>query len=239
MQERDIIQRTQHDRLLINNEHYYKFIFKKTERIVCTILFVLESEHNKGQSNRYYERVAECAHDLLDTVIASLSTPLDRAADDARNIIHRVVALESALHIAVATKVIAPDVAEAFFAELEGVRRSLRQYIHTTDDRARFIGSLDGTQSPAEPAHKRTPSASSTQSSSAPRKVEHNTGARTARREAIIAVLSDKGEASIKDVAEVIRDASEKTIQRELNVLIKDNIVKREGERRWSRYSIL
>ena len=60
----------------------------------------------------------------------------------------------------------------------------------------------------------------------------------TDRAERIKTVLEAKPQASVKDIAEVITDVSEKTIQRELNSLIEKGQVVREGERRWSRYSV-
>ena len=60
----------------------------------------------------------------------------------------------------------------------------------------------------------------------------------TDRAERIKTVLEAKPQASIKDIAEVITDVSEKTIQRELNSLIEKGQVIREGERRWSKYSV-
>ena len=41
---------------------------------------------------------------------------------------------------------------------------------------------------------------------------------------------------SIKDLSSVIKDCSEKTIQRELASLIAEGLVRKEGERRWSVY---
>ena len=41
---------------------------------------------------------------------------------------------------------------------------------------------------------------------------------------------------SIKDIAARIKGCSEKTIQRELNALLYDNVIERIGEKRWSRY---
>jgi DNA-binding transcriptional ArsR family regulator len=61
----------------------------------------------------------------------------------------------------------------------------------------------------------------------------------TDRAERIKTVLEAKPQATIKDVAEIITDVSEKTIQRELNSLIEKGQVIREGERRWSRYSVV
>ncbi len=44
---------------------------------------------------------------------------------------------------------------------------------------------------------------------------------------------------SIKDISKVIRDVSEKTIQRELALLIQQGLIEKRGERRWSIYSPL
>ena len=58
------------------------------------------------------------------------------------------------------------------------------------------------------------------------------------RREAILSVIRDKKKARIKDISTHIRTVSEKTIQRELLALIKAGVVLKEGERRWSAYSL-
>ncbi len=59
------------------------------------------------------------------------------------------------------------------------------------------------------------------------------------RREAILSVIKNKGSASIKDISTLIRNVSEKTIQRELLSLIEAGMVLKKGERRWSTYSIV
>lgn len=59
------------------------------------------------------------------------------------------------------------------------------------------------------------------------------------RRDTIIQSLSLRGTMSIKDIAEMLPDCGEKTIQRELFSLIQEGVIKREGERRWSRYSLI
>jgi DNA-binding transcriptional ArsR family regulator len=58
------------------------------------------------------------------------------------------------------------------------------------------------------------------------------------RRETIVSVIRDKQPVSIKDISTVIRDVSEKTIQRELISLIEEGVVSKAGERRWSTYSL-
>lgn len=63
-------------------------------------------------------------------------------------------------------------------------------------------------------------------------------GRRNQRNKDILNLISKKRNVSIKDIALSVKGCSEKTIQRELNSLIKEGIVKKAGERRWSRYSL-
>ena len=63
-------------------------------------------------------------------------------------------------------------------------------------------------------------------------------GKNSTRQEAILSILETKGSSYIKDISTLIREVSEKTIQRELQALIIKGVVEREGDRRWTRYSI-
>lgn len=56
------------------------------------------------------------------------------------------------------------------------------------------------------------------------------------RREQILSLFVRGVDVSIKDIATRIKGCSEKTIQRELNALLYDNVIERIGEKRWSRY---
>lgn len=58
------------------------------------------------------------------------------------------------------------------------------------------------------------------------------------RRESILAVLRTKGPSYIKDISMIVRDVSEKTIQRELSTLVAEGLVNRKGDRRWTTYEI-
>src|SRR3989344_4256828 len=62
---------------------------------------------------------------------------------------------------------------------------------------------------------------------------------KTNRQNIILSLIRKKKELTIKDIAVVIKDCSEKTIQRELNSFISAGILKRAGVRRWSRYSLV
>jgi len=58
------------------------------------------------------------------------------------------------------------------------------------------------------------------------------------RQEAVLSVIRNKGSVSIKDISTLIQGVSEKTIQRELSVLIDSGLVVKKGQRRWSTYTL-
>lgn len=56
------------------------------------------------------------------------------------------------------------------------------------------------------------------------------------RQEVITSMLKSGVKLTIKDFTKNIKDCSEKTIQRELLALVAKGVLKKEGERRWSKY---
>jgi hypothetical protein len=58
------------------------------------------------------------------------------------------------------------------------------------------------------------------------------------RRNAILKIIKDKKEVTIKDISLIIADCSEKTIQRELINLVSEGVLKKVGEKRWSKYML-
>ncbi len=61
---------------------------------------------------------------------------------------------------------------------------------------------------------------------------------RNKRQSFIIQILKKKKDLTIKDISTIFHDCSEKTIQRELALLVHDGVVIRDGERRWTKYSL-
>lgn len=62
---------------------------------------------------------------------------------------------------------------------------------------------------------------------------------RNSRKETILSVIQSKGQATIKDISGALRGVSEKTVQRELQALTSSGAVRKSGERRWSKYSLV
>lgn len=61
---------------------------------------------------------------------------------------------------------------------------------------------------------------------------------KNSRQGTILGLLKKKKEIMVKDVVPLIEGVSEKTIQRELLALVSKGILRKEGEKRWSRYSL-
>ena len=61
---------------------------------------------------------------------------------------------------------------------------------------------------------------------------------KNSRQNIIITILKRKKEIMIKDVSPIISGCSEKTIQRELLAMVQAGILRKVGEKRWSRYSL-
>jgi len=72
-----------------------------------------------------------------------------------------------------------------------------------------------------------------------PRYRERVQDAQKDRRANILGLLQKKDRVTVKDVANVIRDVSEKTLQRELLALVAQGVLKKEGERRWTTYRLV
>jgi hypothetical protein len=66
--------------------------------------------------------------------------------------------------------------------------------------------------------------------------VSSNGGGQSDRKRTILNLVDSKGKISIKDATSMIPGVSEKTIQRELLAMVKEGLLLKEGERRWSTY---
>ena len=67
---------------------------------------------------------------------------------------------------------------------------------------------------------------------------QNNPFPKDSRKSSIIELLKKQPNLTIKDIVKVIPDCSTKTVQRELSDLVHSGMIKKEGDRRWSRYSL-
>lgn len=251
---------------LASNTEYYKYIFKKTEKIVCAVFYILENqrqERQKSSDSLLTKDTESSAVAALDHALASLRERDDTAEPSLFNLRHMLLVLESKLRLMAASGALSSAQLHVFVDEIDSVVRTLQHYMDSErrvdpfsslydetvqkqeyrsgsgvrsggDTRAGGMRDMGGMGGASTYQMSHTPSASPRE------RGESGSGEKLPdRRTRIIELLQGIGEASIKDISGTITDCSEKTIQRELNALIKDNIVQRKGQRRWSTYSVV
>lgn len=234
MDTRDILKATDSTRRLVQDEEYYKYIFKKTEKIVSVVFYIVYNLETNIRAQAQVEDIQNSARAVHDAILQSLEMRTHVAEDTIRASAHALIALESKLRVAQVSGLISPEVMHVLAGEIDSVLRGMNKYLKSTnafDDMEYRVGTSHDDSTP-RPRSRATHNISKTLDASP-------SSNPLDRRERIKTVLEAKGEATIKDISEIITDCSEKTIQRELNSLIEDNVVKRQGERRWSKYSLL
>ena len=103
-----------------------------------------------------------------------------------------------------------------------------------------ITGSVDLKRSTLQVPRSATPKAPEAIEAKEARSLLHSIASKRKgnRSETILKILKKKDNLTVKDIAQVISDCSEKTIQRELLALVEKSVLKKVGERRWSRYSL-
>lgn len=229
---------------LAHDSDYYNNVFKKTEKLVSVTFYILSHTMDDEHVHALIGAIKDKGFALHEAALRTLSLVHHNRERGFADLQLALVALESTLRVAHAASLITAEVLGLIEVEIDTVQRYLRHhYLQNTGFK---IGQT--TPVPSTPA----PRPRSSARPSAPRRLPRaaipagdiSTDAYlvysqlTDRAERIKTVLEAKPEATIKDIAEVITDVSEKTIQRELNSLIEKGQVIRQGERRWSKYSI-
>tara|TARA_B100000745_G_scaffold96809_1_gene61441 strand:+ start:6501 stop:7199 length:699 start_codon:yes stop_codon:yes gene_type:complete len=226
MDTNDIVKVTQAAHRLIEDQQYYQYVFKKTERIVSVVFYVSQNIKDTSRNKTHLIDIEDTARNLHNVVLGSLEVRAHVADDVVDAVVQALVALESKLQIGYSVGLYNSNVLNLLYGEIDSVLRTIKKYksVESPIDLspASTAGSLVAkSTSNVSKSKEATPSAKS-----------------TSRREHIMATLESLGEATIKDISEVVTDVSTKTIQRELMSMIKDNLVEKEGEKRWSKYRL-
>lgn len=229
---------------LSSDEEYFTNVFKKAEKLVSVIFYIL-SHIDKGQvSETHLEVIKDKALMTHELALKTLSLQSHEVYEELVSFQHALLGLESTIKIAEAASVIPSTIAPMLYEQFDALQRYINNHYTKDTGYAFDTGSTVGLAIGEKAAPKKK---------SAPvlrrRRVQVPAGdistdayfvhsQMTDRSERIKTVLEAKPQATIKDIAEIVTDVSEKTIQRELNSLIEKGQVIREGERRWSRYSV-
>lgn len=231
-------------RLAANNE-YYSNVFKKTERTVSVVFYILSYIERKQETEFHIKTLSDKAMAVHEASLATLSLYEYEAKEKIFPFQQSLVALEGSLRIANAARVLNDEVLALLLSEVDLVQRYLRNhFVGAIPLTVRDTDAALGTSTKPAAAVRRSSSETRIGRSPIPKgdisSDAHMVYSQLVDRAARIkTVLEAKPAATIKDISEVITDVSEKTIQRELNSLIEKGQVIREGERRWSKYSVV
>jgi DNA-binding transcriptional ArsR family regulator len=223
--------------LLSQNNDYYINVFKKTEQTISVIFYVLSYAEESRRSAVLVESLVTRTQLLYETVLASLSWPEPGVEERLLSLQQALRAVDGTLRIVTAARVLSPVVVAPIEAELDLIMRYIRNH-YLLASPTPFSPTVNATPRPrprTTPPRQNRPVIPAGDISSDAHLVY---AALTDRASRIKTVLEAKPEATIKDISEIITDVSEKTIQRELNSLIEKGQVVRQGERRWSKYSL-
>jgi hypothetical protein len=208
------------------------YLYKKSERLAKALYLILPAFKDAPALRDKVHRIS------IELIDASILTPL--ASREALS--RALLALSSVLSIARSANLLSSMNAELIAREAHLLLKEAAVYEEPklTLEEAPSLATLSRNAPPVRRELPRPSVSARPQSKTAP--TAPVTGApkkdTSDRREAILTVLRSKGPSFIKDISNVIRDVSEKTIQRELQALVLEGKVSKTGERRWTSYAI-
>ena len=208
------------------------YIYKKAERLAKAIHMVAPAFTG---SPALRDRIANISVCLVDGAVC---TP-----NQAREVLAReLLALSSILSIASSAGILSPMNADIIAREAKQLLEEVAGYEDphlALEETPRFENALRSAGK-GKVVKKAAPAPVAPVSFKGQDKGQTKAPASNGnRREAIISVLRSKGPSFIKDISTVVRDVSEKTIQRELQSLVLEGKVSKEGDRRWTTYRLV
>jgi hypothetical protein len=225
---------------LSSDKDFYNNVFKKTERIISATFYIVSLIEQSKTHKVFETMITNHALALHEANVASLG---ERQGDSAalRTFSARLMALESTLTVLHSARLFSGEVLVTLSDEIDQVLRYLKHHV------------MHGGEGVATNRPKvRLPERTAVGSMSRPRRQRPNIPKNDLSSDAILVyselgdrttriktVLEAKPNATIKDLTDTITDVSAKTIQRDLNGLIERGEVMRQGERRWSTYSLV
>lgn len=131
-----------------------------------------------------------------------------------------------------------PVLSHNFFGGAEKELKSAEPKVEETQKDKNEENTLSYSNTPRRYLLTRPPSAQPVEKEKPLREYGAVSVKKNSRQSVIIGLLKRKKEIMIKDVSALISGCSEKTIQRELLSMVQAGILKKTGEKRWSKYSL-
>ncbi len=232
-------------------EDYLQYIFKKTEKITAALYLVSGLLHDDEPMK--WELRDRGVEMLNSSFTASSSMPVDRNSV-IQSIFSSALETISLLNVAKISNLISAMNHAILVREIDQILGLLRDRLTANAETAGLVLSEKFFKTPDlfssgfksdEHSSYRSSNAGYQESNAKKSQISGvNQGhvgiqqKKEQRQRSILDILKGQGNLTIKDFSRVMKDCSEKTIQRELIDLVARGVVKKEGERRWSRYSL-
>ena len=224
----------------IYSKAFYNNVFKKTEKIVSAVFFILnrhEAMSHMHERDILSEQIKNVSIEVLNLISESLLHTESALRTNLLVLTQKLLLLNGYITVAVSSELIAQAYGSIISSEVSSLISAVADYSNSTDRggaariSTREIDIFETRRSAVAPKRQ-------TQRTS---EVKDNTLSPIIkdRKEAIAEILKEKGQVSIKDISDVIKNVSEKSIQRDLQAMIEKGQVIRQGERRWSVYSLV
>ena len=218
-------------------EEYLVYVFKKTEKITAALYLV--SGLLKDDEPMKWELRDKAMNLVSSSFSASSSMPGDKN-QVIQSIFSSAFETISLLNVARISNLISEMNHTILVREIDGVLNLLREKLVQGVENAGYVLSESFFKTPSlfTTGFKSSERAETKHLVDSSKGHQNVTLKRNNRQESILTILKGQSNLTIKDFSKVIQDCSEKTIQRELLDLVEKGLIKKEGERRWSRYSL-
>ncbi len=221
--------------LFLNNE-YLMYVHKKSHGISRAIYLITDFFDSKEPIKA---RMRELACDLVSQVLSLSTEPSPERKSLLNNIIKTNLSLISFSEIAMFSGIESQMNHSVLCAEIHALVSVIEEREMPSRLGKHFVldESFFGSEVKSE-THV-APKKNTHESRHSPQVSDTSDKRKAERRSAILSTIKSKVNASIKDIAEGVIGCSEKTVQRELLDMVAGGLLKKEGERRWSRYSLI
>jgi len=231
-------------------EDYLIYIFKKTEKITAALYLV--SGLLKDNEPIKWELRDKGMDLMASSFTASSTIPGDRSSV-IQSLFTAALETMSILNVALVSSLISEMNYRLLIREIDQVVNLLKERLAQNAENAGYIlsesffrtpdlfssGFKQGSKEDSTELNKgHIFQGKNTVKQASPYHRSQNSVKKTERQEVILELLKSQSNLTIKDFAKVIKNCSEKTIQREILDLVDKGLVKKEGERRWSTYSL-
>lgn len=220
--------------ILFKGREDWYFCYLKTEKI-AHVLAVLERRAEMGESHvqEIATRAAALPGDIAHLAAGEIDAPV---------VLADIFSLLSAVRLAGTEELIHKETAAVLEAEYEAVAERLMAgshpspFVSVDDFHIPHLSLEAGSTTVSDGRMSHTVFERPIQKDALKGHPSGGNKGQSERAERILEYIRRQKSASIKEIASTIKGCSEKTIQRELTLLIQKGLVRRVGERRWSHY---